>query len=161
MPSPLAIALAALLTLSGACFSMSLRGGIDIDLALAPAGSVLIISRPESSDLYLAPRVRIAGAEILERNPNLLRTNEENDPYRLSVAAEESWQRLSRSDLPIVHALDSIQAAMVPEPSNATFLSLSALLLLRRRRPSPLGNERSRKRERFSSAGSGFKQENP
>lgn len=132
MPTPVAVALAALLTLSGLCYSRSLPG----DGEFSP-----IIARPEKSDLYSSPRTRISGAEILERNPDLLRTGERNDEtgFQLGDAASRGLQQLRHADLPIMRSLDAIQSAAIPEPSATILLPLSALLLLRRRRPSMTG----------------------
>lgn len=154
MPSSLAVALAALLTLSGFAHSTSPRHGDDVLFLANASQCVPIISRPEASDIYISPRIRIGAAEILKRNPELLRSNEGAKPYRFSTAAGESWQQFRRRHgVPLAPALDSLQSAVVPEPSSVAFLSLSALLLLRRRRPQNFGEDQSRKQDAPSPPG--------
>lgn len=162
MPSPFAVALAALLALSGAGYSQTTPVAQDATIATPAAGPVFIILRPEASDIYISPRTRIGGEEIIIRNPDLIRANQEGVPYRLEDAAAQGWQHVRHSDLPVMRALSSLQASVVPEPGSAFLLAFSSLIFLRRRRANPFGGEHSQHMQDCSlPAGGGVNQETP
>lgn len=88
---------------------------------------ILIIARPESSEYYLPQRQRFTGAELLERNPDLLQTNHPEKGYEFKRALDVGGSLLLQAPAQPVSA--------VPEPSVVLLLPLTAFLLIRRRRP--------------------------
>ena len=83
-------------------------------------------------------------------------------PYRLEDAAAQGWQHVRHSDLPVMRALSSLQASVVPEPGSAFLLAFSSLIFLRRRRANPFGGEHSQHMQDCSlPAGGGVNQETP
>lgn len=90
--------------------------------------TVLIIARPETSEYYLPQRQQLSGTQLLERNPELVRTEGSGTSYRLSQMMNIGGEFLLR-------APPSPPVSTVPEPSIVLLFPLTAFLLLRRRRP--------------------------
>ncbi len=136
MHSSFAAALVAILALPGLSYSQEPLVPVEEPTPPpAPAPTfVLVIARPEASDLYVAARTRIRGDDLLARNPGLLRVEEAAPPYDLGRAAGLGWDSIRRSNLPVARTLDAIHLAVVPEPGSILLVSLSSLLLLRRLR---------------------------
>jgi hypothetical protein len=131
MLSTLAVVLAALQTLASPA-DRNLDALVR-ELHQAPA-PVQVIARPEASDLFLTSKTRTTATAILAHNPELIRAEKIPPPYHLGRALELGWQTFRGSGLPGARAYNSLPASVVPEPGSALLLSLSSLLLLRRRR---------------------------
>lgn len=141
MSLPCAVALAALLSLPS---SLGLPEHSLGEPALPDQESVFIIARPEASDAFVSTRTRVSANDLLVRNPELIRAARKEDvPYDLRAAVDNGWEALRQSDLPIARAVNGLHPATTPEPDHLLLLSLSSLLLLRRRRIRNFGGTRT------------------
>ena len=138
MPSPLATSLAAtLLALWGAGSSLATVAQSNPQSpppAVCPTDFVLIIARPEASDIYLPCKVRISAVEILQRNPELIRANREERAYDPSAAIKLAWRSVNLADQHAARRERHEYLSAAPVSTGAALLALSSLLLLCRRR---------------------------
>ena len=146
MPSPPATGLVAFLILvsAGALYAVERPSAPSRSSGGPAAETVLIIARPEASDLYVPPKVRISGDEILRRNPSLLRANESEPPYDLAAALQYVWRGLHPSSAPASlpdKPHPSSRLSVVAAPAGLALLPLVAFVFLGLRRPLPLGAE--------------------
>ena len=93
MLSPLAPLVLALSPLAPSCEANP--GGRLNDLVATsppPITHEFVIARPEASDLHIPRKARTDATALLERNPELIRHNLIEQPYRLKRATNFGWQ---------------------------------------------------------------------
>lgn len=103
----------------------------------APEVMMLVIARPEASDLYLPVKTRTTAQAMLEHNPQLLRADHDESPYQVSAlqtVGQEVLRPVTRRMLGAQHAPLRL---LFPVAGLALVLLVPFLLILARYHHAP------------------------